>query len=260
MGGFARVLRERRERFAFNWKVTAFSAFFGVLFVNLGAWQLSRADEKRALIAAEFAKGALPPVSAKDWMDDEALAGRRILLAGQFAPGEIWLLDNKVLNGVVGFEVIQAFHDRPSATSFYVNRGFAAMGRTRADLPDVPAPEGTVEIVASAYRPTGETYRLDDAGSDAGLAAGPIVQVIVQAMSDLPPGEGMHPVTLRLAGRSAGALPRHWPVTNMAPEKHEGYALQWFTMAFAVAAMWLFFSFPKARRQAGAEGSDQRDE
>jgi cytochrome oxidase assembly protein ShyY1 len=31
----------------------------------------------------------------------------------------------------------------------------------------------------------------------------------------------------------------------MTPEKHFGYALQWFTMALAVTLAWLFFSFRK---------------
>jgi cytochrome oxidase assembly protein ShyY1 len=31
----------------------------------------------------------------------------------------------------------------------------------------------------------------------------------------------------------------------MSPEKHKGYAIQWFSMALAVLIAWLFFSFSK---------------
>ncbi len=225
------------RQFSFNWKVSLFSLFFGVVFINLGFWQLSRAEEKRGLMAAQARVATLPPVDAERWIDDETLNGRAIRLKGHYVQDKVWLLDNVVLDGKVGFEVIQLFDDPAAALSFYVNRGFAPMGRTRQDLPVVTAPPGEVEVIASAYQPAGEAFRLQ--GADR------VDRDIIQGIADLPVSDGVHPVTLRIDEGAPGALPRYWPATNMTPEKHTGYAVQWFTMAFAVTVAWLFFSFPK---------------
>lgn len=237
----SRLLRDRH--FRFNWKMTLFSLFFGVSFVALGVWQVSRGEEKRALLEEEAGIAALPPVPVGDWVRNEQ--PRRVSLVGSFDPEDFLLLDNRVLGGTVGFEVIQRFHDRPSDMDFYINRGFVSMGPTRQHLPFVPVPGGEVEITASVYRPSRDTGRLNDARDPGGR--------IIQVLSDLPRDDRVYPVTLRLAEGALGALPRHWPMTNMMPARHQGYALQWFTMAFAIGLAWLFFSFPVQRNADNRE-------
>ena len=56
---------------------------------------------------------------------------------------------------------------------------------------------------------------------------------------------GLFPFVVRLQEDQLGALPRSWVVSNMTPEKHQGYALQWFLMALAVFVAWGFFTFRK---------------
>jgi cytochrome oxidase assembly protein ShyY1 len=58
-------------------------------------------------------------------------------------------------------------------------------------------------------------------------------------------GERVYPLVIRLEIDQLGSLPRYWPSTVMSPEKHKGYAIQWFSMALAVLIAWLFFSFSK---------------
>ena len=101
-----------------------------------------------------------------------------------------------------------------------------------------------VEVIARAYQPAGEAFRLEGAER--------VDRDIIQGITDLPISEGVHPVTLRINEMAPGALPRYWPATNMTPEKHTGYAVQWFTMAFAVTVAWLFFSFPKRELETQA--------
>jgi surfeit locus 1 family protein len=48
---------------------------------------------------------------------------------------------------------------------------------------------------------------------------------------------------LRLDETTPSALPRYWPVTSMSPEKHRGYAVQWFLMAIAVIIAFGYFTF-----------------
>ena len=113
-----------------NWKLTFFSLFFFLSFIKLGFWQLDRKDEKITLIMkkAELSEsqGILPSNIGSD-----TESGTPVLLKGAFDKKVILLLDNKILDGVVGFEVLQLFRDS-SGLNFLVNRGFVPAARTRS--------------------------------------------------------------------------------------------------------------------------------
>ena len=236
--GLDRVIQARR--FRFNWKVTAFSVFFLALFIHLGLWQLSRAAEKRQLLAQAATQAALPPVPISEWMSSRQ-QGRQVQLVGSYVSGDYWLLDNRVLDGRVGFEVIHRF--AASDQHFFINRGFAPMGATRSDLPEVKAPSGRVTILALARQPTEDAYVLGGADESEGR--------IIQSLADLPIDADIAAPVMRLGEASPGALPRHWPITTMSPQKHQGYALQWFTLALAVSLAWAVFTFPIRTREGG---------
>ncbi len=73
-------------------------------------------------------------------------------------------------------------------------------------------------------------------------------QVLVQQSNSRPLrdaleqqiGGPLFPRELRLAADQPQGFRRDWPVVNVSPSKHKGYALQWFTMA---AVLLLFFVF-----------------
>jgi len=71
-----------------------------------------------------------------------------------------------------------------------------------------------------------------------------VQQIDVEKMNDAV-GKRVYPFVIRLEADQFGALPRYWPSTVMSPEKHRGYAIQWFLMALAVLIAWWFFSFRK---------------
>lgn len=228
------------EKFRFNWKLTAFAGGLVPVFVFLGFWQLDRALWKAELLEQREASRAQPPVLASDLAPDEA-SERRVLLDGVFDKGAIYLLDNRVLWGRVGYEVIQRFHDSPSGRAFYINRGFVPMGPSREQLPEVATPRDRVRVIASVYPLAG--HQLDEdmasaASSDASAAAS---QSVIQSLTEIPTD---HAFCLRLDLASIGALPRYWPSVTMTPEAHKGYALQWFIMAGALLVLWVWFSFP----------------
>lgn len=242
------------EKFRFNWKLTAFAGGLVPVFVFLGVWQLDRALWKAELLQQREASRAQPPVLASDLAPDEA-SERRVLLDGAFDPDAIYLLDNRVLWGRVGYEVIQRFHDIPSGLSFYINRGFVPMGATREDLPEIATPSDRVRVIASVYPLAGHQLDEDMAGpapqdpapgSDASPTDGASdgaakSSAVIQRLAEIPTD---HAFCLRLDLASIGALPRYWPSVTMTPETHKGYAFQWFIMAGALLVLWVWFSFP----------------
>jgi len=125
--------------FLFNWKIALFSGIFFVVFLLLGFWQLERATEKEHFIASAKSRHARTPVSIAEAPKIQAeLQGLPIVLEGQYKPGKFFLLDNRVLKGKVGFELLLPFQVK-GGPLVMVNRGFVAMAGTRNETPNIPA-------------------------------------------------------------------------------------------------------------------------
>ena len=164
-------------------------------------------------------------------------------MVGNYLDEGTLLLDNIVLNGKVGFEVVQLFAD-DSGHHLLVNRGFVPMGRTRDDPVGIPLAESNhLEIFGRIYRPESTPVILAPEIIDFDSFPVIVQQVDAKILSNRLK-KNIYPHIVRLNEGEEGALPRFWPDTVMPPEKHRGYAVQWFTMALAVVIAWLFFSFP----------------
>jgi cytochrome oxidase assembly protein ShyY1 len=228
----------------FNWKLALFSGFFFVLFVNLGLWQLERATVKEDLIAEAAARRNLPPVLFEKLPKDaSSLSGTVVRLNGDYVPDRIFLLDNRVLKGRVGFEVLVPYRVAGGELAL-VNRGFVPMGRTREETPVIPSlitseiADGILHIaVENSFIPKEEAVE---------AAAWPrIVQTVDPLVLQEFMGEDLYPHLFRLTESDPNALPRFWPTSVMLPVKHRGYALQWFTMALVIAVAFSFSTFRK---------------
>ena len=140
-----------------NWKLTFFSLFFFVSFLKLGFWQLDRKDEKITLIMKKTELSESKGIEPSD-ITSATESGTPVVLKGAFDKKVILLLDNKILGGVVGFEVLQLFRDQ-SGLYFLVNRGFVPGGRTRLENPEIPKIEGFLGVFKGyVYRQTSVSY------------------------------------------------------------------------------------------------------
>ena len=64
-------------------------------------------------------------------------------------------------------------------------------------------------------------------------------------MSEITPAVGageVFPYVLRLDRESPAALTVDWRVVNVQPDKHTGYAVQWFAMAAVLAVFYILRS------------------
>ena len=59
---------------------------------------------------------------------------------------------------------------------------------------------------------------------------------------------------VRLSG--PGAYLTEWPVVAMGPEKHQAYAVQWFAMALALFALYLYFGWHNTREKRHGNGHE----
>ncbi len=237
------------RQFRFNWRLSLFSAFFLVLFVNLGLWQLGRGEEKQQLMSAQEQLRQSKPIAVSDFEKLNRLSpGQPVSLSGVWVEQPQIFLDNVVLDGQVGYELLQLYSDR-NQRQVLVNRGFVTMARTRADLPVLPS---------LAQQPAaGEVYKPElNQMVDPSVEQWATGVIRIQSLDSEAVAEALEtelvPVVIRLAEDHPDALPRYWPVTNMLPEKHRGYAIQWFLMAVAVVIAWSYFSFPKPSQETEA--------
>ncbi len=233
--------------FDFNWKVAVFSAVFFTIFVYLGFWQLNRAGEKISLLESMEEAASRPPVSWEQ-IDKRsvAYAGLTVAISGEYDTGRMLLLDNRVLDGKVGFEVLVPFQ-AASGEWLLINRGFVPMGRTRDDVPMIPVIEPSGSLTGTVYIPQGAEFSLQTDEPDAPTAWPRIVQSADPSAAQVILGEALFPHIVRLASSDPNALPRFWPTTVTLPGRHQGYAVQWFAMAMTIAMAFLVFSFRKTK-------------
>ncbi|MGA8050393.1 MAG: SURF1 family protein [Burkholderiales bacterium] len=204
-------------------------------FVALGNWQTRRAGDKRALagqLAAAIVEPAreLParPVAAGDYVQ------HRVAAQGRFLPEFTVLLDNKIQDGRLGYEVVTPLRLGESRLHVLVDRGWVAAGPRRDVLPDIRTPQGELRVEGLAVEhlprafdpmrrpPQGRVWQnleFDEFSAATGLAVQPFV---VEQLSRVDDG-----------------LVRDREPPDSGAERNESYALQWYS--FAVLAIILFF-------------------
>lgn len=230
--------RERRFKFMLLWA----ALFLLPLMVSLGFWQLSRAEEKQTLIASWDTRAVLTTLAA----GMKSITGMfvPVLLEGRLESKRYFLLDNRTRRGQPGYEVIAIFHEANSGESAIVNLGWVALGRTRDDLPDVNIPQ-TMLVVSGRMRSLGKSITLKDTPVNDGWPK-VIQRLDLDVVSDFV-GKPIIPAVVRIDEPLLKALDINWPILTMLPEKHLGYAFQWFAMSVALFVMiiWSVFQIKK---------------
>ncbi len=217
--------------------MTLFVAVMLPLVTGLGVWQVQRAAEKRAFEDRFLARITALPVVPGPAVEDF----QRLKLVGEYEPGRDFLLDNQTRRGAVGFDVVSSFRTE-DGRRWLVNRGFLPGDRARRSLPAVRSPRGTVTLVGLVWPELG---LLPVLGDDPWAEGWPkvIQQMEVGRMAaDLG---GAVPREIRLEAGQPGVFAAATTRLNMPSSQHTGYAVQWFGLATALLAGWLFFGFRK---------------
>ncbi|MFT4767109.1 MAG: surfeit locus 1 family protein [Glaciecola sp.] len=244
-----------------EWRTTLMTLLLFPGLIVLGFWQLDRAEEKTDIALRESQRAMAPAVSLTDLVNvsEDSLAFRKVTVSGHYVPDAVIFLDNQMRDGRYGHDVYGLFYDQASEQYVLLNRGWVSGDSSRRSLPEVDVPLDEFTLSATAYVPPGEPYLLAEdqfvewewpllvqtAGSDA----------LHDVLSDELAGS-VFATELRLAAEEPTGFRRDWPVVNVSPEKHQGYALQWFTMA---AALLLFFVFRSSNILSLRRGSTSPD-
>jgi surfeit locus 1 family protein len=252
--------------FDLEWRTTLMTALLFPTLIALGFWQLERADEKARIAVQQAERVETParPLASLTGLSDAELAYRKTIVSGYFAPDILMFLDNQIRDGRYGHDVYGVFVDEASGLASLINRGWVIGDASRRSLPQLEIPGGRQTLIASIYVPPGEPYLLA-ADSFAALDEPLLVQYAnTPALRELiyeHSGYRVFPHELRLLPDQPLGFRRDWAVVNVSPEKHQGYAVQWFTMA---AALLLFFALRSSNvlsvmRGTGTGASDRKN-
>jgi surfeit locus 1 family protein len=234
---------ERRRR----WRgiVVLAAAIAGVALASrLGVWQLDRAHQKLALQASLEARSHEPALDAASLArtSDAARAQehRRVVVHGRWLADRTIFLDNRQMDGKVGFFVVTPLALDASAATVLVERGWAPRNfNSRETLPPVATPASSVGV-AGVVAP--QPARLFDFG---GAASGAIRQNLDIDAFSRETGLALLPLTIVQsdAGATADGLVRHWPRPAADVQKHYGYAAQWFAIAAGIVILYVWHRF-----------------
>src|SRR5512139_2650624 len=220
------------------------------VFVSLGYWQLGRAREKQALFDA-FMQGSQDTVDATGLGFDELARYQHVRLRGAYDATRQILLDNMPsVTGRPGYRVLTPFERADGRGWVLVDRGWIPLGATREDLPDVTVGVREREV-------SGILDVLPIPGMRVGPAAAPgsadwprVLLFPTEADVESALGVEVEPRIVLLDAGAPDGFERKWrPALGFGPERHLGYAIQWF--AFALVAMVIFIALNL--RRVGAE-------
>jgi surfeit locus 1 family protein len=226
------------------------------LFVAAGNWQRDRMHAKQALrerydAAAAAQTAPLPaPATEADWI---SLRYQPVVASGEFDASHQIFIDNRVRAGQPGYQVLAplALED---GRRVLVDRGWVAQGRTRAELPYVPPPRGTVVVRGRIGIPPTGYLELS-----AVPARGAVWQHVDPQRFAQATGIAVLPIVIEQSAPAAAgddALERDRRPPDFGIDQHRIYMMQWYSLAALAVALWVVPAFraPRHAPRAPADG------
>lgn len=222
------------------------------LFVALGFWQLGRAQFKRELWA-DFDTASQSTHTSVHTIAELARLKRYtpVTVTGRYDLGHQVFLDNRVEKDRVGVDVLTPL--RMVDGWILVNRGWLPLPPTRTPLPAAPGPSGTVSVSGLVSPPPATGLRLGTTPPPEHwpwltpyLLMDDVAESLEGTLSDR---------VILLDPQADYGFTRDWKPATFPPERHMGYAFQWFALAVAVAVVWVALNLRK-----GVGGSREADE
>lgn len=226
------------------WSVIV-TMIFVVLFVQLGNWQLSRADEKKMRQEQLDQLSKEPIVTLPDTLVKlKDFQYRMVEVRGEYVPKHTILLDNKTFKGVAGYHVLTPIRLVDSSIHVLINRGWIATGPDRSQLPELPVMEGEVTVTGIVVSPIQRMLKLSESvGRD-----------VVWGNFDLEryeeiTGLVLQPVLVLQKNESEDGLVRQWEKPGSGSDRNLGYAVQWFSLAGTIIVIFLVLNVKRSRSE-----------
>jgi surfeit locus 1 family protein len=232
-----------------SWLALALTLAGVALFGRLGLWQYERMREKQATLDAVTAiLAARKPVSLLQ-ATDPARASEHDWAAGggDFADSEPLLLDNQMRHGHPGVRVYRQFHpDDASQSVLLIDLGWVPLAGDRA-LPALQFAEPRHVQVSGLLSPPPSTGVAMGTGIERREHAWLLTRMDLPAIGRTLGGQSLATRVLRLDAALPIGYERDLDVlpNTLPPQRHLGYAVQWFALALAALAIFVVLHWRK---------------
>lgn len=206
-----------------------------MLLASLGVWQLHRAHYKRELMNDFALRPLWPAITLATLIQQkQPLRFRRIILQGHYDNANTFFLENQFYHHKVGAHIITPFIPSNQAYAILVDRGWIAKDTLKQalTLPNTTRITGLVSLPPQKTFYLGDWMRMD---ANHHVLIQSIDRVALEKMLKQP----LVPYSLLLLSDEQSPVIRDWRPQSLSPERHLGYALQWFALAATLLVIYL---------------------
>lgn len=216
-----------------------------VVTVMLGNWQSARAREKAQLQARYEAARSSPAVVLDARAYDAASVLFNLVQAhGRFLEQHTILLDNRLRKGIAGYEVVTPL-SLDGRRAVLVNRGWVRAPQDRASQPEVTVSAGEVSLIGLALPISTRYVELSR-----NTVSGRLWQNLDFERYRQQTGLDLLPLVLQQQDPGSDGLDRDWPRPDLRIDTNRSYALQWYTLAAAIAISYVIYYVRSKRRRS----------
>lgn len=221
-----------------------------ILLCMLGKWQLSRYHFKRHLVEAASGRLARPaiPFSALQAGHVRPEAFLRLSVLGFYQNDSVILIQNQFYHHQSGVEVLTPLYIPGDKKWLLVDRGWHALSSPQA-VPSIVPVQGAQQIKGYLMPRSEYQFILGKNIQNPNQRPLQIQKIDLPELSRLL-SHDFYPFILKLDADVPSSFERD-PQTQLVlpvpPERHLGYAFQWFAMAAVLLVACLFYGFYRWR-------------
>lgn len=218
------------------------------LFIRAGFWQLDRGEQKRQLLDAFDGNSKAELLTELPTESTAAdIRYRRVEIAGEYDARHQVLIDNMLHKGRAGYFVLTPLRTRTNL--ILVNRGWIPADPDRSVLPKLAVTEdrrvvtGRLDLLPRPGVKLEPSVKTADAKWPRRLLYPSTAEIGEQI------GAQLFTFQLLLDADHADGFTRDWRPAMLGPDRHLGYALQWFGFAIALVIIYIGVNLKKAIRE-----------
>ena len=209
------------------------------LLILLGLWQIHRGEEKQHMQLQFLKQRQATPIYLNQLTTvTKKKVYRPILAEGYFDNQHTFLLDNKIYQQQVGYEVLTPFITKNSHAAILVNRGWIPQGKNRKILPRIKPVQGNLIIEGLLIWPQ-KTFTLKPVIEKEWPQR---IQVLTEKFLKQ---QRFKPFLIVLDKQHPYGFIPLWRPIILSASRHYAYACQWFALSLTLLIAFFISQFAR---------------